>query len=270
VAALTVIVTDAAGASASNSFVIGVAPSTTPLIATGAVWKFNDTGANLGTAWRATNFNDSGWSSGPSMLGFGDANGLLPTTVIASNRQITTYFRATCVAPPGGNPTNLALRILRDDGAVVYLNGAEIWRDTNMPSGAIAYNTAALSGLNGSAESTWLTANLAPGLLRPGTNWLAVEIHQNSTTSSDVSFNFEFFAQRAATQPALGAQSAAGQLELSWPGWAAGYALQSATNLASPIAWTLVTNTPVLISNEWRVTLPATPSGQRFFRLQTP
>ena len=35
-------------------------------------------------AWRSNTFNDTAWSSGPSMLGFGDANGLLPATVIAS------------------------------------------------------------------------------------------------------------------------------------------------------------------------------------------
>jgi hypothetical protein len=36
------------------------------------------------------------------------------------------------------------------------------------------------------------------------------------------------------------------------------------------VAWTPLTNSPVLLSNEWRVTLPAATNGQRFFRLQTP
>ena len=38
----------------------------------------------------------------------------------------------------------LTLRLLRDDGAVVYLNGTEVVR-SNMPTGTIAYTTRASS-----------------------------------------------------------------------------------------------------------------------------
>ena len=269
-AVITVIATDAAGASASNSFVLSVAPLTTTLIATGAVWKYNDTGANLGTAWRETNFNDSVWASGPSMLGFGDANGLLPSTVIASNRQITTYFRTTFVAPAGTNTTNLNLRILRDDAAVVYLNGAEIWRDTNITAGPVSYNTPAPLGLSGAAESAWLTTNLPPTLPRSGTNWLAAEVHQNSATSSDVCFNLELFAQHLPIQPALSANHAAGQLVLSWPDWAGADHLFTATNLAPPVAWTRATNASVFSNGVWTVMVPAGTNSQQFYRLQSP
>lgn len=271
VAVVTVIATDAAGVAASNSFVIGVAPRTTSLVATGAVWKFNDSGANLSTAWRSNSFNDAAWSSGPSMLGFGDANGLLPSTVIASNRQITTYFRTAFTVPTGLNTTNLNLRILRDDAAVVYLDGAEIWRDTNISSGVIAYNTTAMVGLNGGAESTWLSTNFPPGLLNVSPHLLAAEVHQNSTTSSDVAFNLELTAQSAAPSPVLSPALVGGnQFTLAWPGWAAGYALEFATNLTPPVAWTPLTNAPTLISNEWWLTLPFATNGQRYFRLQVP
>ncbi len=268
-AVVTVIATDVAGASASNSSIIGVAPQTTSLVVTGAVWKFNDSGANLGTAWRSNSFNDAAWSSGPSMLGFGDANGLLPSTVIASNRQITTYFRTAFVVPSGLNTTNLNLRILRDDAAVVYLDGAEIWRDTNITSGVVAFNTLATTSLGGAAESTWLTTNFPPVLLPAGSHLLAAEVHQNSTTSSDLSFNLEFTAQSAAPSPAVSANLVGGnQFTLAWPGWAAGYALHVATNLTPTVNWTPATNTAVFSNNQWRVTLPVATNGQRFYRLE--
>ena len=271
VAMITVIATDAMGASASNSFIIGVAPVTTALIATGSVWKFNDSGANLGLAWRAAGYSDDSWPSGPSMLGFGDANGLLPATLIASNRQITTYFRTSFVAAPGASVTNLNLRILRDDAAVVYLNGTEIWRDTNITSGAIAYNTTARVALGGSAESTWLTTNLAPTLLLPSTNWLAAEVHQSSATSSDVNFDLELFAQSPSALPVLTTTRAAGsQLNLSWPGWAAAHAIFETTNLTPPVTWTLATNTPVFGNGRWLLPLSVSGGGQRFYRLQPP
>lgn len=269
VAVVTVTATDAAGASASNSFVIGVAPRTTSLVATGAVWKFDDSGANLGTAWRSNSYSDAAWSSGPSMLGFGDANGLLPSTVIASNRQITTYFRTTFTVPPGLTTTNLNLRILRDDAAVVYLDGAEIWRDTNITSGVIAYNTTAMVGLNGAVESTWLSTNFPPTLLNAGSHLLAAEVHQNSTTSSDLTFNLELTVQTVAPSPVLSpGLVGVNQFSLAWPGWAAGYALKAATDLTPPVVWVPLTNPPALISNDWRVTLPITTNSQRFFGLQ--
>ena len=108
-------------------------------------------------------------------------------------------------------------------------------------------------------------------LLLTGTNQFAVEVHQNSTTSSDVSFDLEFSAQSVTPAPALGATLSGGnQFTLIWPGWAAGYAMFTATNLAPPTAWVPLTNAPMLIGNEWRVTLPAGTTGTRFFKLQHP
>ena len=42
------------------------------LIAAGAIWKYLDTGTNLGTAWLAPGFDDTAWASGPAELGYGD------------------------------------------------------------------------------------------------------------------------------------------------------------------------------------------------------
>src|SRR5947207_7509925 len=99
------------------------------------------------------------------MLGFGDANGILPTTLIGSNRQWTTYFRRSFFMPEPNLILNLTMRIMRDDGAVVYLNGSEVWRDPNLPSGLITNQTAALTGLGGAAESAWLTNSINPTAL---------------------------------------------------------------------------------------------------------
>ena len=44
----------------------------------------------------------------------------------------------------------------------------------------------------------------------------------------------------------------------------------SATNLAPPVIWNAVTNTPVLSNGLWRVALPPDADSQQFYRLQTP
>jgi hypothetical protein len=79
---------------------------------------------------------------------------------------------------------------VRDDGAVVYLNGVEVFR-SNMPTGTITNTTRASGAVNGNAERQWFTGTINPALLVAGNNVIAVEVHQNDPTSSDVSFNFE-------------------------------------------------------------------------------
>ena len=63
---------------------------------------------------------------------------------------------------------------MRDDGAVVYLNGVEVHR-ANMPGGAVSFTTAASTALGGADESTFFETALSPSALVEGTNVLAVE-----------------------------------------------------------------------------------------------
>jgi hypothetical protein len=89
----------------------------------------------------------------------------------------------------------LTLRLARDDGGVVYLNGTEVFR-SNMPTGTITYTTQASS--TGSA-STFVQTTVNPSLLLPGENVLAVEIHQASPSSSDISFDLELIGGTSPT-----------------------------------------------------------------------
>jgi Calcineurin-like phosphoesterase/Purple acid Phosphatase, N-terminal domain len=162
------------------------------LIPTGATWAYRDDGTDQGSAWRGLSFDDSSWAIGAAQLGYGDGD---EATVIsygpnASQKYITTYFRRAFTIPDPALFGGLTLRTLRDDGAVVYVNGTEAWR-SNMPSGAIAYTTLASTSIVSSGETTFTTAQIDPSLLVSGTNVLAVEIHQVSLVSSDVSFDLE-------------------------------------------------------------------------------
>lgn len=164
----------------------------TTLVPAGATWRYLDNGSNQGTAWRPTDFDDSSWSFGPAQLGYGDGG---EATVVsfgpnANNKYITTYFRHKFNATNTAALTTARLRVVRDDGVLVYLNGTEIYRN-NMPGGAINYLTVASSTIGGAAESTFNEWDFDAGLLMDGTNGLAVEIHQRSGTSSDISFDLE-------------------------------------------------------------------------------
>jgi hypothetical protein len=167
------------------------AKADTTLVPLGATWKYRDDGTNQGTTWKSPAFNDSAWASGPAELGYGDAD---EATVVnggpATNHFVTTYFRTTFNVADPAALNSLRIRLLRDDGAVVYINGTEVRRD-NMPSGTISFTTLASSALGAPAESTFYETSISKSSLVAGANVIAVEVHQANATSTDVSFNLE-------------------------------------------------------------------------------
>ena len=196
--------------------------TTVTLSPAGAVWKYLDNRADLGTAWQAFSYNDSTWASGPAQLGYGDGD---EATIIyggpSNNRIATTYFRRAFTVAPGQSFASLVVRLVRDDGGIVYLNGVEVFR-SNMPSGAVNYLTFASSRVDVPAESQFFTTTVGSSLLLAGTNVLAVEVHQFDSGSSDVSFDLELNGVTGPptlpvilSQPASAAVSAGGTASFS-------------------------------------------------------
>ncbi|GEM_PF-285598 len=161
-----------------------------PLVPSGAVWRYLDDGSDQGTAWRDPAYDDSHWKSGAAQLGYGDGDEV--TTVSygpdADNKYLTTWFRKHFDVPAPLPQGELRLDLLADDAAIVYLNGQEVVRE-NLPAGTVNYRTAAVSAVGGEAEKQYKTSYIPASLLREGENLLAVEIHQVSPVSSDISFD---------------------------------------------------------------------------------
>ncbi len=162
----------------------------TPLIDLGSSWRYLDDGSDQGAAWKESGFDDNGWASGPARLGYGGDGEvtLLSYGPDPDDKHITAYFRHTFPAVDPDAYEAFALEIVRDDGAVVYLNGTEVFR-TNMPSGAIDFRTRAASTVSGSVEDALHLTGIDPALLQAGDNVVAVELHQRSSTSSDTGFD---------------------------------------------------------------------------------
>ncbi len=135
------------------------------LITNHASWKFLDNGTNQGTDWSATGFNDVSWASGNTILGYGDGNTDLPNHQVGyggstQNRFITTYFRKSFNVVNPANYSSLDLSLICDDGAVVYLNGTEIYRQ-GMPVGAITSSTLATASVGDPNERVWTNLNFS-------------------------------------------------------------------------------------------------------------
>jgi hypothetical protein len=159
------------------------------LFAGGSTWRYKDDGTDQGTAWRAPAYNDSAWSSGNARFGYGDPG--IVTTINSGPsgaRTTTHYFRTTFNVASPATISAATLNVLRDDGAVIYLNGAEVWR-TNMPTGAVTAGTFASTAVGGTDETTFFNTALSPASLVAGTNTWAVELHQSNLTTSDAAFD---------------------------------------------------------------------------------
>ncbi len=168
------------------------------IIKSGDNWKYWDQGQGIDPDWYLPDYqiNDSMWKEGPSQLGYGDGD---EKTVLsygndANNKYVTTYFRKTFNFDTSKNWTNLTLRILYDDGAVVYINGTK-WNAINFSDTSnIDYSTFA----NGAPDETsFFEFPLDISYLKSGENTIAVEIHQSNSTSSDISFDLEIIGEIA-------------------------------------------------------------------------
>ncbi|MDP6858577.1 MAG: lamin tail domain-containing protein, partial [Verrucomicrobiales bacterium] len=166
--------------------------STTTLFRRGSVWRYLDNGSNAGTSWRSVAFNDASWKSGAAELGYGDGSERTTISYGTSSvsKHVTSYFRAKFIASDVNKFGELELRLKRDDGAVVYINGKEVTR-SGMPGGTINYQTFASNISGGDDETTFYSFPIEASALVNGQNVIAVEVHQSSRTSSDVSFDLE-------------------------------------------------------------------------------
>lgn len=160
------------------------------IVAKNSSWAYLDNGTDPGTQWREIGFDDSGWKHGAAPLGYRgqEINTVVDYGSDSGNKHMTTYFRKEFQLEGLDSVKYLAAKLVRDDGAILYLNGHEIYR-TNMPEGAVNSKTPALIGIGD--ERIEYSFNPDPSLLVNGKNVLAAEVHQNAGSSSDLYFSLE-------------------------------------------------------------------------------
>jgi serine/threonine protein kinase/formylglycine-generating enzyme required for sulfatase activity len=105
-------------------------------------------------------------------------------------KHTTYYFRKDFEVEAPEKFAALRFSLLAD-GAVVYLNGKEQFRE-NMPEGPIGYGTMAAKEYDKKSEEEYRSHEKASdGSLRKGRNVLAIEVHQASRGSSDLRFDLD-------------------------------------------------------------------------------
>ena len=241
------------------------------------LWQYNQSNVNLGTAWAAPAYDSSTWLTGAgpfdAKTGAGFAGSCSARTTIAgepirtclslSNETLTaeipTYYFRKQFNYTGDTNVVLQLRSILDDGMVVHLNGAEIFR-LGMASGTVEFTTPANRTVgDGSRETNFVVATL-----REGVNTIAVEVHNVNLTGSDITFGLAvdaISATASAIEPVMSVSQSGASVTVSWVPPIG--TLQGSLDISSPANWfnipgatsPFTTNAPPAIQF-FRVTVP--------------
>ena len=171
---------------------------TEEILPSGSTWTYLDDGSDQGSAWSQMNFDDSSWKTGATPAGYGGVSGLTFATDIlyggnTSDRFPTTYFRTTINVTDPTAYEKFTFKLLVDDGAIVYVNGAPVLRDGFNAATVVNYDTPAdFAG----GESTFDEFEVDSSFFIAGENTIAIEVHQNTSGSSDMGFEMMISATR--------------------------------------------------------------------------
>jgi len=150
-----------------------------------ALWSYTIPNAALPN-WYTNSYDASGWSQGKMSVGYGDGDDSTDITGPAT----TVYARINFNISNFNDIVKTMLDIDYDDGFVAYLNGVEIAREglvgapPNFDELAADHESQLYQG--GNLSSYDLDMSVISNLLQNGTNVLAVEIHNSSPASSDL------------------------------------------------------------------------------------
>ena len=164
----------------------GTAPTT--LIAYGSTWRFHDTvttpvvSSGRLNNWTTVAYNDTWWRSGAAVIQYNDVG-----TTTANNpgnaTYPTTYFRKVVNIPTVSTYTDFTITLRRDDGAIVYINGVEVYADTYFAS-PTTYLTPAVPATNIEGANEYVTIQIPATKFVNGNNTIAVEVHNQTNTST--------------------------------------------------------------------------------------
>ena len=151
-------------------------------IPAGASWRYFKGSAPPPAGWNALDFDAGTWLEGPTGIGYGDDDDATQLGDMQGN-YMAVFMRRRFEVTEATAVSALSLEVTYDDGFAAYLNGSEVAR-VNLADGA-AFDAVAAQGI----EPTVVTIDLASHLpdLRSGSNALAIEIHNVSLASTDLS-----------------------------------------------------------------------------------
>lgn len=166
----------------------------TPLLELESGMKFlaNESNPGLDLDWTDEDFNDESWNWGEYGVGFDqsdNAKNLLKTIVPEGTLSVytRTYFTVSDVS----QIHSLFLDLGYDDGCIAWINGVEVFRSPEMPTGHIAWDTPSLThepsnDLQPDSTSSIEISTIAIPSLVDGENLLAVGVWNSDDDKDDL------------------------------------------------------------------------------------
>jgi len=160
------------------------------IIENGDQWSYYDKGY-LTSQWYKS-LNHEHWKSGYSPLGYGDR--LITTSINygddKNDKDIIKYFSKKITITDVSKFKGFEFRLQRDDGAIIYVNGKELYRD-NMPDGHISHKTKSIDVIDGDEEGKFYVKIFTSSIFKNGDNTISIQVHQCNPYSSDCIFSLE-------------------------------------------------------------------------------
>ncbi|MFP9115153.1 LamG-like jellyroll fold domain-containing protein [Flavobacterium sp. RHBU_3] len=152
-------------------------------------WHYLDNGTSLDDVeWGVPTYTP-GWLSGRAPLGYGDpVNTVISYGADASNKYITSYFYRNVDVNLADLTDLVEFGIKRDDGAIVYVNGVEAFRE-NMAETGVTYLTHSSTTVDGADENRYFVHFVPKTMFQDGVNRISVEIHNRDGSSSDLKYD---------------------------------------------------------------------------------
>ena len=153
----------------------------------GDLWRYRRGDSEPPASWRAVDFDDTAWPQGPSGLGYGDGDDM---TVL--DPTVSFYVRKTFSVADMSLVRSMYLHVDYDDAFVAYINDVEVARaNIGTPGDHPRHDQVANKDLEAQ-----MYRGLQPGaffiqqepqfLLHQGANVLAIQVHNASPTSDDM------------------------------------------------------------------------------------
>lgn len=157
------------------------------------IWRYIVPNTEPSANWKDQSFDDSNWNQGEGGFGYGDND---DGTIL--EQPLSVYFRKTFSVEDISKLTTAIISADYDDGFIAYLNGYEIGRSYNLPEPGTfvpfdtqtSYDHEASLYSGGLPESILIDSLELNNILINGENVFAIQLHNVSTSSSDMSGNF--------------------------------------------------------------------------------
>lgn len=153
-------------------------------------WKYFVGTSQPTSGWTQLNYSDNSWLSGSGGFGYGDGD---DATII--DKTMSVFLRKKFTINDLSKFTKAVLHADFDDGFIAYINGVEIARyamNGTLPtydSPSNGFHEASLYQ-NLQPEAFVITKDILEKVMVKGENILAIQVHNENASSSDLSSNF--------------------------------------------------------------------------------